>query len=138
MLGVGVGLGVVILTRILRRVSKSARDLEEQLGAAIGHPSPGLIFWMALFSSIGEEAFFRGAMQPVLGLTITAIIFGLLHGFFLPKWWFWTVFALAIGFAFGQMFESTGNLLAPIGAHFTINLLNLYAITRPKAEERAP
>jgi membrane protease YdiL (CAAX protease family) len=43
--------------------------------------------------------------------------------------------AIVMGGAFGLMFQLTGNLLAPILAHFTINFLNLIAIMNNKPSE---
>ena len=45
----------------------------------------------------------------------------------------WTVSALALGVAFGALAQETGNLGAPIAAHFTINFLNLRYIVRTPA-----
>ena len=36
-------------------------------------------FLLALAPGIGEELLFRGALQPVLGLGFTAVLFGLVH-----------------------------------------------------------
>ena len=37
----------------------------------------------------------------------------------------WTVFAIAVGFLFGFLYEWTGNLIAPIAAHTLVNAVNL-------------
>jgi membrane protease YdiL (CAAX protease family) len=39
-----------------------------------------------------------------------------------------------MGFALGGMYMYTGNVLAPILAHFTINFLNLSLIAQQAAE----
>ena len=68
---------------------------------------------------------FRGALLPWFGLWWQGLVFALLHvgpgRRFLP----WTVSALVLGIAFGALAVWTGNLGAPIAAHFTINYLNL-------------
>jgi membrane protease YdiL (CAAX protease family) len=45
---------------------------------------------------------------------------------FLP----WTGFSVAAGFLLGWLFESTGNLVAPIAAHALVNGVNLSLLVR--------
>jgi membrane protease YdiL (CAAX protease family) len=74
---------------------------------------------------VAEETFFRGALQPTLGWLPASLIFGLVH--FAPRRELlpWTGFALCVGMVLGALFESTGNLVAPIVAHVGINAVNL-------------
>ena len=121
----------------MRTLHVSFRDL---LGPLTGRD----MLILALASAIGEELLFRGALLPWLGLWPQGLVFALLHvgpgKRFVP----WTVSALALGVAFGAIALETGNLGAPIAAHFTINFLNLRYIVRtpasalPRAARRAP
>ena len=88
------------------------------------------IFLLAASSSVGEELFFRGAMLPALGLWPSSVLFALMH--VRPQWRFlpWTIMSFMMGLAMGLMYMKTGNLGAPIVAHFTINLLNLNYIAK--------
>ena len=65
-----------------------------------------------------------------------SILFGACH--FLPRreLALWSVYAVAMGFAFGWLFEATGHLLAPIAAHVLVNAVNLPRLAR-RAEARA-
>jgi hypothetical protein len=123
-LGLLVGLAVVGLTRIAMRHMAWMRLLYTSFKDLLGPLTGREIFILALASSIGEELFFRGALFPWIG-EWQAIIFALLHvgpgKRFLP----WTVSALALGVAFGELARVTGSLGAPIAAHFAINFLNL-------------
>jgi uncharacterized protein len=105
------------------------RRLEHEFARILGPLSIIQCLLIALASSVSEEAFFRGAMQPSIGLGLTSVIFGLLHvgpsRTFLP----WTLMAIFMGFAFGWMFVWTSSLLAPIACHFTINAINLQRIS---------
>src|SRR5437660_237853 len=82
----------------------------------------------------GEALLFRGALLPWFGPWWQAVVFALLHvgpgKRFLP----WTLSALAMGLAFGGLAVWTGNLGAPIAAHFMINFLNLRFIVDEPAE----
>ena len=74
---------------------------------------------------MAEEALFRGALQPQVGLLAASLLFGLAH--FAPRRELlpWTVFSLAAGLLLGTLFEETGNLVAPVVAHAGINAVNL-------------
>ena len=82
-------------------------------------------FVLALASSVGEEIFFRGFLQPRLGLVATSVFFALAHFSYgsIAE----VVVVLFLSFALGFLFKRTGNLLAPIATHFTFNLINLLA-----------
>lgn len=132
-LGAGVGLAVVALDALLERVIPALRDMgqafRELLGAGMT-PQRALLY--ASLSAIGEEILFRGLLQPWLGLVASSLIFGLMH--FPPdrRLLIWPVFAAAMGFAFGGLFLYTGDLLAPIVAHFTINTFGFLRMMPPQ------
>jgi len=129
-IGFAVGLGVVGLTRIATRHFQWARDLHSNFRDLLGPLTGQEMVILALASSIGEELLFRGALLPWMGLWLQALVFALLHvgpgRRFLP----WTVSALVLGVAFGELAAWTGSLGAPIAAHFAINFLNLRHIVR--------
>ncbi len=130
LLGAAAGLGVVGLTRLATRRFRWARDLHASFRDLLGPLTEREILILALASSIGEEILFRGALMPWLGVWAQSAVFALLHvgpgRRFLP----WTVSALVLGIAFGGLAQITGNLGAPIAAHFLINFLNLRYIVR--------
>lgn len=137
LIGIGAGALVVALSRLLEATWAPARRLASELHRQIGPLSNGDVLVYALTSSVAEEIFFRGAMQPALGWVATSIVFGVLHGGFTPRLWFWSLFALAMGFLLGWVALWTGNLLAPILTHFVTNLCNLRALGRLKGAEAA-
>ena len=107
-----------------------ARNLHRSCRSLLGRLTGREILVLALASSVGEELLFRGALQPVLGLWLQALVFALLH--IGPGWRFvpWTAWAFVMGLCFGLLFQWTGDLGGPIVAHFTINFLNLHYISR--------
>ncbi len=130
-IGVATGVGVVGLTRLATKHFAWARDLNVSFRDLLGPLTGREILILALASSIGEELLFRGALMPWLGVWVQALVFALLHvgpkKRFLP----WTVSALFLGAAFGELAMRTGNLGGPIAAHFMINFLNLrYIVSR--------
>jgi membrane protease YdiL (CAAX protease family) len=121
----------IVASRELTRRTRWGRDLARALGALLGELRLRDCVLLALASGVAEEAFFRGALQPRIGLVAASLLFGLAH--FAPRRELapWTVFSIAAGFVLGGLFAATGNLLAPIVAHAAINAVNIRALTRP-------
>jgi membrane protease YdiL (CAAX protease family) len=133
-LGLLLGLAVVALTRVATRHFTWARELHASFRDLLGQLAGREIAILAVASAIGEELLFRGALMPWLGVWLQAVVFALLHvgpgRRFLP----WTVSALVLGVAFGELAQVTGNLGGPIAAHFAINFFNLrYIVGAPRS-----
>lgn len=77
--------------------------------------------WLALLAAIPEEILFRGAMQPSLGLVLTAIIFGVLHG--ITR--LYLIYATVAGLLLGGLYEFNQTLWMPIAAHFAVDYFSL-------------
>jgi membrane protease YdiL (CAAX protease family) len=122
--GIALGLVVVLLSRLALHRHRFARVLHAEFREILAPLSRGEFLLLVSLSGVAEEALFRGAMLPQLGLLPQAAIFALLHvgpgKRFLP----WTGLALAMGLVLGALFLACGDLGAPIAAHLTINLLN--------------
>ena len=87
----------------------------------------GQIIFISICAGIGEELLFRGAVQPMLGIWITSILFVLLHGYLnpfnLPLTLYGIYMVLVIG-VMGLMTEYFGILAAMI-AHTLIDIILL-------------
>lgn len=129
-LGTLAGLLVTLVTIISSRLFGFIRDLEKEFKGILGRLSISGIILIALSSSIAEETFFRGALQPHLGLIATSLIFGLLHFPINRRYIPWTVFAVGMGFLLGWLFIYTESLITPIITHSLVNGINLYRIRR--------
>jgi uncharacterized protein len=132
--GVVAGLTVVGLTHLSLRL-ESVRTLNDELKSMLGAPGTGAITVLAVSSAVGEELLFRGALQPMIGLLTTAVIFAALHGGLNPRFRLWAVFALGAGLLLGGLTFWTDNLLAAILCHLTVNYFNLHTVIH--GEERA-
>ena len=105
-------------------------------------------FVIAVYSGIGEEAMFRGFLQPwfiqllgdwveapqsllaiALGILAASALFGLLHFPVVEELRPWTLFACAPGLLFGVLAAWSQCLAAPVLAHVLINWLNLKRLT---------
>ena len=85
------------------------------------------IIFISVCAGVGEELFFRGAIQPMLGVWMTAILFVLLHGYLNPFNMSLTMYGiymvLVIG-VLGLMTEHFG-ILTAIVAHTLIDIILL-------------
>lgn len=78
---------------------------------------------LAVGSGVGEEVFFRGFLQPRFGNLATSTVFALAHANYGSVSEVVVVFVLSL--ALGYLYQKTGNLWAPIAAHFAFNFLQL-------------
>lgn len=127
--GLGAAIAILISNQWTSRTHSGER-VARVLGALLGRLRWRDCLLLAVASGVGEEAFFRGVIQPYVGIVMASLIFGLAHlaprRDLLP----WTLFSVLAGFLLGGLFEATGNLIAPVVAHAGINLVNLWAITK--------
>lgn len=135
--GCGVGLAVtlpLVTTRwarralLLRGLRRAWDSLESGLGPALGMRD---VVVLAICSAVSEEIFFRGVLQPEIGLVASSTLFGLLH----PLGAAYMVWAGTIGAGLGLLGTASGGLAAPIAAHGTYNLIALAYLRRRGARD---
>jgi uncharacterized protein len=112
----------IIQLRFMRSIRTYYSDM---IGPLIASRSDRI--FISICAGVGEEIFFRGALQYWLGIPVTAIIFVAIHGYLDPRNWrisvyggFMTIAMMAIGW----VAERYG-LLAPIIAHTLIDIVLL-------------
>lgn len=138
LLGLLVGGLVILLSSLLTRFTGWGQSFEHMVREIFGPLAWSDCFFLALLSSLGEELLFRGALQPLLGLYPTSLLFALAHWprdrSLVP----WTLMAGGLGLGFGVMVEESGQLGGPIAAHFLVNFVNLRLLTREKPPASGP
>lgn len=84
--------------------------------------SGGEIAVVSVAAGVGEELFFRGCLQSIVGFVPAAIAFGLAHvaGARMAAFGVW---AMVMGVVLGGLFAATGGLLASMTAHACYDLL---------------
>jgi hypothetical protein len=127
--GLGLGVGITLASSVIYRLWPAYRQSADFYLELVIKPlaAPDLI-WLGLLPGMSEELLFRGVMLPAIGLTwfglgISSLCFGVLH-FSGAQHWSYVVWATVIGLVLGFSALATGNLLVPILAHITTNLLS--------------
>lgn len=138
--GAALGVGAAALTFALgilvyRSVPAMRRIAEELAPSVVDGARLRDLMLVSVFSGVGEEALFRGAVQPEFGLVVAAVAFGVLHVGPDRRYLLWTAWALLAGFLFGWLFLVTGGLLAPVLAH-TLHNAATFALWKRVRERR--
>ncbi len=123
---VGIGLleavlGVTVL-RYLHFRSKGLRRLGDALGPAVRSMGPGAALTVAVCGAVAEEIFFRGALQPHLGVVGSAVIFAAVHQVGGKARVPWMAASFVAGLAFALCFWASGHLAGSLVAHVALNV----------------
>ncbi|WP_437925876.1 CPBP family intramembrane glutamic endopeptidase [Sorangium sp. So ce291] len=124
-LGLTLAAGVVVMTRVAVARFLWARRLHADLRPVARELSLGQILLLAGLSSLGEELLFRGLLTPLLGVLLSALVFGLVHQMRGPSRWVWVGWAVGVGAGLGAIFAATGSLVGPLLSHAVVNAVNL-------------
>jgi hypothetical protein len=123
--GLLAGLGLFGVGRLLARYSRPFAELDARLGKLVGPLDEGQIRLVTLASAVGEEFFFRCAMQDALGFWPTAALFGLAHAGGGRSLGWWIPLAAVFGAAMGGLIVAGFGLLSAAIAHALFNYLSL-------------
>ncbi len=126
LLGLLTAAATISLSLVAYRLVPPLRRLADELAPNLvdGADRAGLVL-VAVFSGVGEEAFFRGAVQQEFGIVVASVVFGLAHVGPDRRYLIWTLWAVLAGVVFGLLFQTTGGLLAPVAAHAAHNAATL-------------
>ncbi len=127
--GIGIGLllfGFVIVLGVIWTQSVSPQELQQQTAAseqlAQSFNSLPLALIISITVAIGEEIFFRGALQPVFGIWLTSIYFAALHTQYTLTPATLMIVVTALGLGWLRRRYSTS---ASIVGHFVYNFVQL-------------
>ncbi len=89
-----------------------------------------LIFFVSFCAGFGEEVFFRGVLQPIMGIWITALLFVAIHGYLNPKNWKISIYGiyLTLVIAIIGYFSNYFGLTTAIMAHMMIDIVLFYKL----------
>ena len=123
--GIVAGCAMVALSRVFTRRTQKGDAMARALAEVLGRVSVRDAIVLALLSGVAEEMLFRGLLQPMIGWVAASLLFGAAHIAPRRDLWLWTGTSVVAGFVLGALFAATGNLVAPVVAHFTVNATNL-------------
>lgn len=92
---------------------------------------------ISFFAGTGEEILFRGAIQPLIGIWLTSIIFVAIHGYFKFKsagHILFGVLLFGLSMLLGVLYEMSG-IYAAIAAHAVYDLVLLWWVQERKNPE---
>ncbi|MGE5675420.1 MAG: P1 family peptidase, partial [Mycobacterium leprae] len=122
---------IALLPRLHPSLERALRDTGTRVGLEALEEQGYLVMGVAVvLAAAGEEALFRGGLQPVIGLLPTALLFGFSHGGWRRAMWVYAAAASASGALFGLLYAYTGNLWAPMTAHALHNLASTVLMGR--------
>lgn len=117
----------MIAQPFMERVKAQYAPMVQQLNLTM----PQIVF-LSFCAGIGEEIFFRGFMQQLAGVWITAIIFVAIHGYLNPKNKAVSIYGICLTIAMagiGYMTEYLG-LISAILAHTMIDVVIFLFLTK--------
>lgn len=126
----GVAAGVLSLFLLLRAsIFANLRSLFEYI-ITEACLTPVNILLISLLAGISEEILFRGAIQPLIGIWWSSLLFISLHGYFNPWNWRTSIYGLlmfAISVGLGILYARVG-LYAAICAHTIVDIVILMGL----------
>lgn len=94
--------------------------------------TPSQIVYISLIAGISEEILFRGAIQPVIGIWWTSLLFIGIHGYIRlhsATHLLYSLFTFILSMVLGLLFVYFG-LISAMAAHFIYDVVVLYGIKR--------
>lgn len=121
-LGAGV---LIILSYVFEEYFITYKSLRHLFMRFMGRLPIWVTLYLALISSIAEEILFRGAIQPALGLSLTSLLFGLMHLGPTRSIGSWSLWAAIAGLLMGWTFEETQSIWPPLITHLLVNSFSM-------------
>ncbi|MGK7394355.1 MAG: CPBP family intramembrane glutamic endopeptidase [Candidatus Cyclobacteriaceae bacterium M3_2C_046] len=138
--GIGLAYGLLVSwlgwklieTELLKKVRHYFSELIQSMELNISD-----IIFVSFCAGVGEEILFRGAIQPLMGLIPTSILFVAIHGYLNPMNWRLSVYGIFMTIAIigiGYLKIHTG-LISSIAAHTAIDIYLLYKLNHHQATQ---
>jgi membrane protease YdiL (CAAX protease family) len=110
--------GVLVRLSFIRGWVWMTSFIEEMIVPLVSRLGVGTAFMVSLAAGIGEEFFFRGLLQPHIGIIPASILFSIAHFLFeIPRYWPLVLLYFFIGILFGLIYELFNSLWAPVIFH---------------------
>lgn len=124
---------VVIRAIPLRSLRRVGEFLNGVLGPALARCTLPELALVALLAGVGEELLFRGALQPILGLPLTSVLFAFAH-FITPTY---ALLTGLMGLYLGWLAQAWGTLWVPIVTHALYDFVAFLVVIRDVRQQAA-
>lgn len=105
-----------------------------QYASLLGHfdLNPSEILFVATCAGVGEELLFRGALQPLMGIFLTALVFVAIHGYLNPRNWRVSIYGAAmtviiVGIGYSALYIG---IVSAMIAHAVIDIYLLHKLQK--------
>lgn len=116
--------GVLVRLSFIRGWAWMTCFIEEMILPLVSRLGVGSALLVSFAAGIGEEFFFRGLLQPYIGLIPASILFSVAHFLFeIPRFWPLVILYFFIGILFGLIYELFNSLWAPVIFHVLYDFL---------------
>lgn len=128
MTGLGLGLAIVCASYGAYRLWPGyGRSTDAYLHLLLTPLHWADLLWLAILPGLSEELFFRGVVLAAIGfnwwgLLVSSATFGALH-WSGPRHWPYAIWAGVVGLSLGASAIATQNLVVPVLAHISVNVL---------------
>jgi len=126
-LAIGIMFGLVVVW--LAELTYFEKSMERYKNLLKGYKlSVFYVFFLSICAGVGEEIFFRGVIQPVFGIWLTALFFVAIHGYFSIKIKRINIFALLLTCFIALLGWSSKeySIWLAIAGHFSYDLVLLF------------
>ncbi len=91
------------------------------------------VVFISICAGVGEELLFRGAIQPLIGIWLTALLFVAIHGYLNPFNWRMSVFGGLMVLAAASFGYATihWGIISAIVAHTVVDIILLLRLRQP-------
>jgi membrane protease YdiL (CAAX protease family) len=116
--------GILVRVSFIRGWLWMTSFIEDMIVPLVSRLGVGSAFLVSLAAGVGEEFFFRGLLQPLIGLIPASILFSMAHFLFeIPRYWPLVILYFFIGILFGLIYELFNSLWAPVIFHVLYDFL---------------
>jgi len=126
-LAIGIMFGLVVVW--LAELTYFEKSMERYKNLLKGYKlSVFYVFFLSICAGVGEEIFFRGVIQPIFGVWLTALFFVGIHGYFSIKIKRINIFALLLTCFIALLGWSSKeySIWLAIAGHFSYDLVLLF------------
>lgn len=124
---------LIICSHLMEELLSSFRAYKSIVTRLVGQLPFLVTIYLAVIAALAEEILFRMAVQPELGLVLTALLYSFLHSGPLTRLGPWTLYSFILGLTTGWLYQTCEVIWPSLLAHI---LLNIHSVIRHRKAHR--